>query len=119
MACGASGENALVTAAMAAPDSDSGSVLSVTSVTAPGSRRQIPVRSLMEPGSLMYSPPTACQQDAQIWVRCGTSLICQLTLCLLIATIVVFNPLTAGAVHIRFLHFSLAHYISALKPVKD
>ena len=24
-----------------------------------------------------------------------------------------FNPLTAGAVHIRFLHFLLAHYISA------
>ena len=30
-----------------------------------------------------------------------------------------FNPLTAGAVHIRFLHFILAHYISAFKPVKD
>ena len=29
------------------------------------------------------------------------------------------NPLTAGAVHIRFLHFLLAHYISALKPVRD
>ena len=29
------------------------------------------------------------------------------------------NPLTAGAVHIRFLHFILAHYISAFKPVKD
>ena len=31
----------------------------------------------------------------------------------------VFNPLTAGAVHIRFLHFLLAHYISAFKPVED
>ena len=29
------------------------------------------------------------------------------------------NPLTAGAVHIRFLHFLLAHYISAFKPVTD
>ena len=29
------------------------------------------------------------------------------------------NPLTAGAVHIYFLHFLLAHYISAFKPVKD
>ena len=28
------------------------------------------------------------------------------------------NPLTAGAVHIRFLHFLLAHYISSFKPVK-
>ena len=27
------------------------------------------------------------------------------------------NPLTAGAVHIRFLHFLLAYYISAFKPV--
>ena len=31
-----------------------------------------------------------------------------------------FTPLTAGAVHFRFLHFILAHYIiSAFKPVKD
>ena len=30
-----------------------------------------------------------------------------------------FNPLTTGAVHIRFLHFILTHYISAFKPVKD
>ena len=30
-----------------------------------------------------------------------------------------FNPLTAGAVYIRFLHFLLANYISAFKPVKD
>ena len=30
-----------------------------------------------------------------------------------------FNPLPAGAVHIRFLHFLLAHYISVFKPVKD
>ena len=29
------------------------------------------------------------------------------------------NPLTAGAVHIRFLHVLLAHYISAFKHVKD
>ena len=29
------------------------------------------------------------------------------------------NPLTAGAVHIRFSRFILAHYISAFKPVKD
>ena len=29
-----------------------------------------------------------------------------------------FNPLTAGAVHIRFLHFFIAHYISAFEPVK-
>ena len=28
------------------------------------------------------------------------------------------NPLTAGAVHIRFLHFLLAHHISAFKPDK-
>ena len=28
------------------------------------------------------------------------------------------NPLTAGAVHIRVLHFLLAFYISAFKPVK-
>ena len=28
------------------------------------------------------------------------------------------NPLTAGTVHIRFLHFLLAYYISACKPVK-
>ena len=28
------------------------------------------------------------------------------------------NPLTAGAVHIRFLHFLLAHHISAFKHVK-
>ena len=28
-------------------------------------------------------------------------------------------PLTAGAVHIRFLHFILAHYISASKHIKD
>ena len=31
----------------------------------------------------------------------------------------VFNPLTAGAVHICFLYFILSHYISAFKPVKD
>ena len=29
------------------------------------------------------------------------------------------TPLTAGAVHIRFLHFISAHYISAFNPVKD
>ena len=29
-----------------------------------------------------------------------------------------FNPITAGAVHIRFLHFLLAHYISAFKHVQ-
>ena len=29
------------------------------------------------------------------------------------------KPLTAGAVHIRFLQFISAHYISAFKPVKD
>ena len=29
------------------------------------------------------------------------------------------NPIPAGAVHIRFLHFILAHYISVFKPVKD
>ena len=29
------------------------------------------------------------------------------------------NPLTAGAVHFRFLHFILPHYISAFRPVKD
>ena len=29
------------------------------------------------------------------------------------------NPLTVGAVHIRLLHFLLAHYISTFKPVKD
>ena len=29
------------------------------------------------------------------------------------------DPLTAGAAHIRFLHFLSAHYISAFKPVKD
>ena len=28
------------------------------------------------------------------------------------------SPIPAGAVHIRFLHFILAHYISAFKPVK-
>ena len=28
------------------------------------------------------------------------------------------NPLTAGAVHIRFLHFLLAHCISAFKHIK-
>ena len=33
--------------------------------------------------------------------------------------IYVLNPLTAGTVYIRFLHFLLAHYISAFKPVKD
>ena len=30
-----------------------------------------------------------------------------------------FNPLTAGAVHIRFLHFILPHYILAFKPGQD
>ena len=30
-----------------------------------------------------------------------------------------FTPLTDGAVHISFLHFILAHYISAFIPVKD
>ena len=29
------------------------------------------------------------------------------------------NPLLAGAVHIRFVHFILAHYKSAFKPVED
>ena len=29
------------------------------------------------------------------------------------------NPLTAGAFHIRFLHFLLAHYISAIKHIND
>ena len=29
-----------------------------------------------------------------------------------------FNPLTAIAVYICFLHFLLAHYISAFEPVK-
>ena len=29
------------------------------------------------------------------------------------------NPLTAGAVHTRFLHFLLAHYISAFKHNTD
>ena len=42
-----------------------------------------------------------------------------LTLSSLRTAIVVFNPLTAGAVYIRFLHFLLAHYISAFKPVQD
>ena len=32
---------------------------------------------------------------------------------------IIINPSTAGAVHIRFLHFILAHHISAFKPVKD
>ena len=32
---------------------------------------------------------------------------------------IVFNPLTAAAVHIRILHYLLAHYISAFEPVKD
>ena len=30
-----------------------------------------------------------------------------------------FNPLTAGAVHMRFFTFVIAHYISAFKHVKD
>ena len=30
-----------------------------------------------------------------------------------------FNPLTAGVVHIRFLHLLLAHFISAFKPAED
>ena len=30
-----------------------------------------------------------------------------------------FNPLTAGAVYIRFLHFILAHYVSAFNPDKS
>ena len=30
-----------------------------------------------------------------------------------------FNPLTAGAAYIRFLHFLLAHYIPPFKHVKD
>ena len=30
-----------------------------------------------------------------------------------------FNPLTAGAVHIGVLHFILVHYISAFKPDKN
>ena len=30
-----------------------------------------------------------------------------------------FNPLTSSPVHIRVLHFLLAHYISAFKPAKD
>ena len=29
------------------------------------------------------------------------------------------DPFTAGAVHIPFLHFILAHYISAFKPGGD
>ena len=29
------------------------------------------------------------------------------------------SPLTAGAVYIRFLHFLLAHYITAFIPGKD
>ena len=29
------------------------------------------------------------------------------------------NPLTTGAVNIRFLHFILRYYISAFKPVKN
>ena len=29
------------------------------------------------------------------------------------------NPLTAGTDYIRFLHFLLAHYISAFKQVED
>ena len=29
------------------------------------------------------------------------------------------NPLTASAVYIRFLHFLLAHYVSAFKHIKD
>ena len=37
----------------------------------------------------------------------------------MIVTDTVINPLTAGAVHIRSLHFLLAHYISAFEPVKD
>ena len=32
---------------------------------------------------------------------------------------ITLNPLTSGAFHIHFLHFLLAHYISAFKPVKD
>ena len=32
---------------------------------------------------------------------------------------ILLNPLTAGVVHIRFLHFLLAHYISAFKHLKD
>ena len=30
-----------------------------------------------------------------------------------------FNTLSAGVVHIRFLHFLLAHYISAFKHIID
>ena len=41
------------------------------------------------------------------------------TLYLLITREVEFNTLTAGAVHVRVLHFLLAHYISAFKHVKD
>ena len=37
----------------------------------------------------------------------------------IVETVASFNPLTAGDVHIRFLHFLLAHYTSAFKPVKD
>ena len=35
------------------------------------------------------------------------------------STIIYVNPSTAGAVRIRFLHFLLAHYMSAFKPVND
>ena len=31
----------------------------------------------------------------------------------------ILSPLTAGAVHIRFLHFFSAHCISAFKPGQD
>ena len=32
--------------------------------------------------------------------------------------LITLNPLTTGAVHIRFLHFLLAHYISGLNLLK-
>ena len=36
-----------------------------------------------------------------------------------ISALYFLNPLIASAVHIRFLHFILAHYISAFEHIKD
>ena len=77
--------------------------------------------------SVMYGSEGAksvddLHDDGQWNLRClqrGRILLITVNTPAVMTTSEVVNPLTAGAVHIRFLHFLLAHYISAFKHIED
>ena len=60
----------------------------------------------------------SCADECGLSVRADRDWPLSLQVCIDLQNIFI-NPLTAGADHTRFLHFILAHYISAFKPVKD